>query len=181
MTQTAQRHAPGPGSNPQRHPDQTSHLRSRRIGGLRGLALAGLALALAAGCSPQMRFHGYAPSDLDLAEIQVGRDTREAVAERLGRPGMVGVLEGSDWFYVQSDWRHEHWRAPVEVDRQVVAISFDRNDRVSNIQRFGLEDGEVVVLSSRITDMGPQPGLLQQVFRVFGVFNPAQALQTSNR
>ena len=137
----------------------------------RGMAVAVLAVVLAA-CSPQMRYHGYAPSDSDLAEIQVGRDTRDTVAERLGRPGMGGVLEGSDWFYVQSDWRQSHWRAPVEVDRQVVAISFDRSNRVENIQRFGLEDGQVVVLSSRVTDMGRQPGLLAQVFRVFGQFSP---------
>jgi len=138
---------------------------------VRGLAATLLALALAA-CSPQMRYHGYAPSDSDLAAIQVGRDSRDTVAERLGRPGMGEILEGSDWFYVQSDWRQSHWRAPVELDRQVVAISFDGNNRVRNIQRFGLADGEVVVLSSRITDMGPQPGLLRQVFRVFGQFSP---------
>jgi outer membrane protein assembly factor BamE (lipoprotein component of BamABCDE complex) len=136
-----------------------------------GPAAAALVLAVALGaCAPQMRFHGYAPSESDLATIAVGRDTRDTVVERLGRPGMGGVLEGSDLFYVQSDWRHSHWRPPTEVDRQVVAISFDRNDRVANIQRFGLQDGEVVVLSSRVTDMGPRPGLLRQVFGVFGQF-----------
>lgn len=137
--------------------------------------LAALALALAAACSPQMRYHGYAPSDADLAAIRIGTDTRQTVAERLGRPSMVGVLEGSDWFWVQSDWRHEHWRAPVETDRQVVAISFDNRDRVTNIQRFGLRDGEVVALSARVTDAGSRPRVLTQVFRVFGQFSPAMA------
>lgn len=143
----------------------------------RGLAmravLAALVLGLLAACSPTMRYHGYAPSDADLAQIQVGRDTRETVAERLGRPGMVGVLEGSDWFWVQSDWRHEHWRAPVEVDRQVVAVSFDRAGRVANIERFGLRDGQVVPLSRRVTDMGTRPSVLSQVFRVLGQFSTA--------
>lgn len=140
------------------------------------LALAaGLALALAA-CSPQMRYHGYAPSDEDLAQIQPGRDTRATVVERLGRPGMGGVLEGSALFYVQSDWRHEHWRAPVETDRQVVAISFGAGDRVTNIERLGLRDGEVVVLSSRVTDTGSRPGVLRQALRVFGQFAPAAAV-----
>lgn len=134
------------------------------------LMLAGVLVVLLAACQPQMRFHGYAPSDSDLAEIQLGRDTRETVVERVGRPGMGGVLEGSDWYYVQSDWRRSHWRAPVELDRQVVAISFDRNDRVSNIQRFGLQDGEVVQLSARVTEVGRQPGILSQVFRVLGQF-----------
>lgn len=136
------------------------------------LAVALAALALGA-CAPQMRYHGYAPSDESLSAIQVGRDTRETVAEQIGRPGMGGVLEGSDWFYVQSDWRHANWRAPVETDRQVVAISFDGRDRVSNIERFGLRDGEVVALSRRVTDSGTRPGVLSQAFRVLGQFSPA--------
>ena len=140
------------------------------------LWLAALALAALAACQPQMRYHGYAPSDTDLAQIVIGQDTRETVAQRLGRPGMGGVLEGSDWFYVQSDWRQVTWRAPVEVNRQVVAVSFNPAGRVTNIQRFGLADGQVVRLSSRVTDMGPQPGVLSQVFRVLGQFNPATAL-----
>lgn len=134
-----------------------------------------LAALVLAACAPQMRFHGFAPSDTELSTIQVGTDTRETVAQRLGRPGMGGVLEGSDWFWVQSDWRHEHWRAPVEVDRQVVAISFDARDRVANIERFGLRDGQVVPLSRRVTEAGTRPSVLSQVFRVLGQFSPGMA------
>ena len=139
---------------------------------VRGLAVAALALTLAA-CSPMMRYHGYAPTDADLAQIEVGRDTRETVAQKLGQPGMGGVMEGSGWFYVQSDWAHRQWRAPQETDRQVVAITFDQRDRVANVERFGLEDGEVVTISRRITDTGPRPSVLSQVFRVLGNFSPA--------
>jgi outer membrane protein assembly factor BamE (lipoprotein component of BamABCDE complex) len=143
------------------------------IGTLVRAGMVLLALGLIAACSPTMRYHGYAPSDADLAQVQVGRDTRETVVERLGRPGMGGVLENSDWFWVQSDFRHEHWRAAVETDRQVVAISFDRAGRVANIERFGLRDGQVVPLSRRVTDMGTRPSVLGQVFRVLGQFSAA--------
>jgi hypothetical protein len=44
-----------------------------------------LLLALVA-CSPIQRFHGYAPDDALLSEVEVGRDTRETVAEKIGRP-----------------------------------------------------------------------------------------------
>jgi len=144
--------------------------RGRGLG--RWLVLGALALALAA-CSPIMRYHGYAPTDDDLAQIQIGQDTRETVTQKIGRPGMGGVMEGSGWFYVQSDWAHRNWRAPEEVDRQVVAITFDSRDRVANIERFGLADGEVVTISRRITDTGPRPSVLSQVFRVLGQFSTA--------
>ncbi|MCB1397215.1 MAG: outer membrane protein assembly factor BamE [Rhodobacter sp.] len=144
--------------------------RGRGLG--RWLVLGALALMLAA-CSPIMRYHGYAPTEDDLAQIQIGHDTRETVAQKIGRPGMGGVMEGSGWFYVQSDWAHRNWRAPEEVDRQVVAITFDSRDRVANIERFGLADGEVVTISRRITDAGPRPSVLSQVFRVLGQFSTA--------
>ncbi len=154
------------------------HDRRRQAPGTAGWRLLGAGLVMAlvlAACSPVMRFHGYAPTDDDLAELTIGQDTRETVAQRVGRPGIGGVMEGSGWFYVQSDWRHENWRAPVELRREVVAISFDGRDRVANIERFGLEDGEVVQLSRRVTDSGPRGrGVLQQVFAVLGNFSPAQ-------
>lgn len=133
-------------------------------------------LALSA-CSPVPGYHGYAPDDMQLADIEVGQDTRDDVAEKVGRPGVSGVMEGGAWYYVQSDWVEEGWRAPVEVKREVVAISFDGNDRVANIERFGLAEGEVVALSRRVTDTGPSgQSILRQLLSNFGQFNPAQAL-----
>ena len=138
--------------------------------------LALVVVALIAGlaaCSPVLRFHGYAPSDTDLAQIQVGRDTRETVEEKLGAPGMGGVLEGSDWFYVQSDWQERPLVGPVELRREVVAISFDQRGTVRNIERFGLQDGEVVQLSRRATDTGPRgPGFFRTIFATLGRFGP---------
>ena len=136
------------------------------------LSVAALAVLISA-CSPVMRYNGYAPTPDQLEEIQIGQDTRETVAQKIGQPGIGGVMEGSGWFYVQSDWRQRNWRAAEEIDRQVVAVTFDQRDRVANIERFGLEDGEVITLSRRITDLGPQPSVLSQVLRVLGRFTTA--------
>lgn len=141
------------------------------------LIIGAVACIAMTACSPIQRFHGYAPDDTQLAEIDVGRDTRDDVAEKIGRPGMTGVMEGSSWYYVQSDWLHRGWRAPVEQRRELVAISFNQNDLVSSIERFGLEDGEVVPLSRRVTSTGDtRATLLRQILRNFGRFDAAQAL-----
>ena len=63
-----------------------------------------------------------------------------------------GVLAESGWYYVRSEFEHAPVRGPQEIDRQVVAISFDDDNIVSNVERFGLERGQVVVLSRRVTD-----------------------------
>ena len=119
-------------------------------GGLRGLLIvAGLALAVA--CTPIVRNFGYIPTEADLAAITVGQDTRESVTAALGSPTTTGVLGEEAYFYVQSRFETVGPRAPVEVDRQVLAISFNAAGTVSNIERFTLRDGRVVVLSRRVT------------------------------
>lgn len=115
------------------------------------LALALGAALLAAGCTAIYRNHGYVPTEEDLATVQVGKSTRDDVATAVGRPSSTGLLQGAGWFYVGSRWKYYGARAPEEVDRQVVAISFDDKGVVSNVERFGMERGEVVVLSRRVT------------------------------
>lgn len=105
-----------------------------------------------AACSPVYRNHGYAPSDADLALIEVGRDTRESVAEKVGRPSASGLLNDVGWFYVQSRWKDYGARPSQEIDRQVVSITFTEGGTVANVERFGLERGRIVPLSRRVTD-----------------------------
>ncbi|MEJ1993087.1 MAG: outer membrane protein assembly factor BamE [Maritimibacter sp.] len=114
--------------------------------------LALVALVAVAACTPIYRYHGFVPTDEDLEEIEVGLDTRASVASIIGKPGTSGLLAESAWYYVRSEFKHEGPYAPEETDRQVVAISFDEDDVVENIERFGLERGQVVVLSRRVTD-----------------------------
>ncbi len=111
-----------------------------------------VAFAAVVSCSPVVTYHGFVPTEEDLAEIEVGLDTRSTVASIIGKPGAAGLLEESGWYYVRSEFKHVPVRGPQEVDRQVVAISFGDDNIVTNIERFGLERGKVVVLSRRVTD-----------------------------
>ena len=115
-------------------------------------AIGVLILLLVAGCSSTYRNYGYVPSEADLASVEVGRDTRETVAEKIGNPGTSGVVRETAWYFVQSRVENYAHQAPEVVERQVLAISFSTNGRVRNIERFGLEDGEVIALNRRITD-----------------------------
>ena len=140
--------------------------------------LVGLALALLTACTTLYQNHGYAPSDADLAQIQVGGDTRDTVTEKIGAPGTSGVLSGSGWYYVESRYETYAYRAPNEIDRQVVAISFDPAGRVTNVERFGLDRGRVVALSRRVTKDSVQGvGFLRQLFGSFGRLNTDELLK----
>jgi outer membrane protein assembly factor BamE (lipoprotein component of BamABCDE complex) len=114
------------------------------------------ALIAAAACTPIVDKHGWAPSDDQLAEIAVGRDTRATVQDVLGTPSAGGLVDGSGYYYVSQRMRSYGFREPEVVDREIVAISFDGDGVVRNIERFGLEDGNVVALSRRVTDSNVQ-------------------------
>ncbi|MES2846318.1 MAG: outer membrane protein assembly factor BamE [Pseudomonadota bacterium] len=136
-------------------------------------ALVGMALALAVACSPVFRNHGYIPPDTELALIEVGTDTRETVAEKVGRPSTEGLLNDVGWFYVQSRWQHRGALAPKEIERQVVAITFTEGGTVQNVERFGLEQGKVVPLSRRVTESNIKGiGLIRQLLGNIGRIGP---------
>ncbi|MCU0907990.1 MAG: outer membrane protein assembly factor BamE [Rhodobacteraceae bacterium] len=150
----------------------------RRTAGA-GRIAAVLALCVLAACAPRARTHGFAPTDAELDEIVVGLDTRETVAGIIGPPRTAGLLTDGGWYYVRSTFQERPPRAPVEEDRQIVAISFDENGVVENIERFGLDRGEVVVLSRRVTTSNVQGvGFLQQLLRNLGRIDPAQLTDT---
>ena len=146
------------------------HGQARTGRALTALALsAAVAVAALAGCTTQVRHHGYAPDEMALSELQIGRDDRETVAAAIGRPGTLGVLTDSGWYYVGSRWEQFAHRPPVEVDREVVALSFDQRGTLANVERFGLQDGEVVTLSRRVTDTQVAGvGLVSQLLRNLG-------------
>ncbi len=116
--------------------------------------LGWMAFTLLMGCAATFTNHGYAPTDSDLEEILVGVDTRDSVEETVGRPSSTGILKESGWYYLSNKMRHYAYRAPVAIDRQLVAITFDKRGVVKNIERFTLEDGQVVVLTRRVTKTG---------------------------
>ncbi|WP_224814479.1 outer membrane protein assembly factor BamE [Hasllibacter sp. MH4015] len=143
---------------------------------VRPLALAlGLVLGLAA-CSATYTNHGYVPPPEILAEIGVGA-TQEQVAELAGAPGSAGVMRDEAWFYTQYRVRNFTYNAPQVIERDIVAISFNEAGRVSNIERFGLEDGQIIQLSRRVTESSVRDiGFLRQILSNFGRINLGDAL-----
>ena len=132
---------------------------------------------IVAGCAPVYRHHGYVPPESDLALVQVGQTSQFELESMIGRPGAQGLLQGSAWYYVGSRWRHYGALRPQEVDRQVVAVHFTPDGTVSNVERFGLENGRVVVLSRRVTDTGvTSVSLIRQLLGNIGNFNPGNIL-----
>lgn len=139
---------------------------------------AGLILAGLAACSATYTNHGYVPTDVELDNVIVGADSRATVEEVIGRPSSTGVLSDSAWYYISSRVRYYTYNKPEVIERTILAISFDENDRVTNIERFGLEDGRVIPFSRRVTSSGVGgTTFFRQLVRNLGNFNPGQLIE----
>ena len=137
-----------------------------------------MTVVLIAACSPIYRDHGYIPTDEELALITVAKDTRESVATKIGRPSASGLLNDVGWYYVESRFVTKGALQPKEINREVVAISFTEAGVVENIERFGLEKGQIVPLSRRVTtDNVKAAGILRQLFGNVGGLTADQLLK----
>lgn len=143
------------------------------------LKASALALCLlAAACTAQFRNHGYMPPEEDVANVIVGVDTRDSVAETLGSPTAGGVLNDGGFYYVRSQFKTVGPFRPQETSRELLAVTFASNGTVANIERFGLEDGQVVRLSRRVTDNGlSDVSFIRQLLGNLGNFDAGEFLQ----
>lgn len=137
-------------------------------------AVLSVLLASTVACTTRYRNHGYVPTAAELDEVVLGVDTRDSVAETLGSPSATGMLSDDSYVYVRTRVKHYGPREPEVIERQVVAIDFDKRGVARNLQHYALEDGQAVPLATRITDNGIQSsGFLRQLLANIGNFNPA--------
>lgn len=140
-------------------------------------ALVACVLMMVVGCTTLYQNHGYIPSDEQLAEVQVGVDTRDTVVNLIGPPSAGSVTDGDGYFYVQSRFRLLGPLKAKEIAREIVAIRFDDMGLVSNVEKFGLDNGNVVNLSRRVTeDLVRDTTFLRQLFGSIGRFNAGDFL-----
>ena len=138
-----------------------------------------MALFAVAACADSERRHGYAPSDEELEGIAVGIDDKTTVEDAVGLPSAAGVASEDAWYYVESTFDIYGFRGSREVERQVVAISFDDSGTVENVERFGMEDGQVIALSRRVT--GDEIGRVSFLRQLLGNFGNIDAADIVDR
>ena len=132
-----------------------------------------LVMATLAACGGQYRNHGYMPLAEDVDTLIVGVDTRDSIIEVMGVPTTGGVLTEEAMYYVRSRVHHKGYVKPNEIQRDVLVLSFDKNQILRNVERFGIEKGKLIRLEHRVTEApGGDRSILQQIIGSIGGFNP---------
>lgn len=129
-------------------------------------ALAALMLGAAclAGCGAQIDRHGHVFIDVDLNQVQPGMN-KEQVQQLLGSPDTKSAISGDAYYYISSTQKTVAFLKPREIDRQVVAVYFDKNETVEQVAHYGLKDGIVFnYYKGETPARGKDLSFLEQIF-----------------
>ncbi|MCP5411116.1 MAG: outer membrane protein assembly factor BamE [Alphaproteobacteria bacterium] len=129
------------------------------------LTAAGFAAAiLLFACTPIVSQRGYLGDAQTEASIKPGTDTETTVQERLGYPSTTAPFGNDVWYYISSTEKQVAFFHPTVLRRQILAVYFDKQNRVTGLRHYGLEDGHVIAFESRETPArGRELTFLQQL------------------
>lgn len=137
-------------------------------------AIAALLLLGATACAPRQDFRGIAIEEEKVALIKVGQSSEAQVNALLGSPSTISTFPdwGTTYYYISSQTDTVAFLAPELIDQQVLAISFDKENRVKEMKRYGMKDGKQIAFVDRETPTrGKELTVLEQVFGNLGRFN----------
>ena len=150
-----------------------------RFGKLAALALL---TAMAAACNPVRDSHGFAAVSPDQKKVEVGVDTKSTVLARLGSPSTQSAFNQAAWYYISTVQERYAFYKPRTVGREVLVVKFDADGKVTNVDRFGMERGQVVSYSDdRTPTRGRELGIVEQIFGNIGATSPIRNNDEDNQ
>lgn len=131
--------------------------------------LAAAAMISLTACAADITKHGHIMNEEDLSQVKDGM-SRDQVVLALGTPDTKSTVGQDAFYYISSTTkRSAAFMNPTVVDRRVVAVYFDKKDKVQRVAHYGLQDGKVVDFVKRETpSRGSEDGLLKELFRNIG-------------
>lgn len=140
---------------------------------------AGLALgiALAAGialcaCTIERYPRGFYLDEEFAEGITPGFDSQGSVQLLLGRPTITNTFDQSSWYYISEVARRRSFSKAKAVERNILAVHFDEQGMVTEVQRYTLADGrDVNFRSDETPTRGKKLGIFEQIFSNIGRFS----------
>jgi outer membrane protein assembly factor BamE (lipoprotein component of BamABCDE complex) len=123
--------------------------------------------AAAAGliaCAPIIDQRGYVSDPKLEAKIKPGKDTKTSVEDELGNASTTATIGDDAWYYISSTEKQVAFFTPTVLHREIFAIYFGKDGKVTGTRHFGLRDGHVIAFETRETPArGRELTLLQQI------------------
>ncbi len=125
-------------------------------------AIAGCSILDSSGTS-QLYQEGYILDKNALSSISVG-SSQEQVILTLGTPSLKTKYDNEVFYYIsQTRYRAMQFMKTKIIDRKVLAIYFNKNNQVTKIANYGLQNGQIFDFIAQTTPTATreQPFLIQ--------------------
>ena len=130
-------------------------------------------LFLTSACSSDLFLvhNGNMPAQEKVDEIRLGQ-SKQDVMNILGAPSLTTGLSDDHWIYMASTTKKVAFFRPEELERKVLAISFD-NNQISKIEKLNLADGNKLPIDTDTTQTTEQEqGFFRKYFGGVGTYMP---------
>jgi outer membrane protein assembly factor BamE (lipoprotein component of BamABCDE complex) len=125
------------------------------------------AIASFMACAPVISQRGYMPDPSVETALKPGTDTKTTVQGQLGYASTTATFSNSgndSWYYISATEKQVAFFTPTILRRSVLAIYFDKDNRITSIRHYGLADGHVISFEKRETPArGRELTFLQQL------------------
>jgi outer membrane protein assembly factor BamE (lipoprotein component of BamABCDE complex) len=124
------------------------------------------AIALLVACAPVISQRGYLPDPENEGAIKASTDTKTSVQSRLGYASTTATFGNDSWYYISATEKQVAFFKPTVLKRQILAVYFDKNNKVVNVRHYGLQDGHLIAFESRETPArGRETTFLQELLK----------------
>jgi outer membrane protein assembly factor BamE (lipoprotein component of BamABCDE complex) len=148
-----------------------AQLRMNKLPKISHLFVAASLLVALPACSPNVELRGNLPPPDQLAQVTVGKTTRDEALALLGTPSNVTPFGEEVWHYIWVRTESHVFFEPEEKERKVTTIAFDKAGIVRLLETKGLKDGKDVTAVSRETPTaGKEVTVLDQLIGNVGRF-----------
>lgn len=142
------------------------------------LPLAAAAALIA--CAPVISQRGYLPDPDSEALIKAGKDSKTTVQERLGYASTTATFNNESWYYISATEKQVAFFKPVVLKRQILAVYFDKDNKVIGVRHYGLKDGHLIAFESRETPArGRETTFLQELLKASPGSNATNIQETN--
>ena len=129
-------------------------------------AICGAAIGLLIACAPVISQRGYLPDPTIEGAIKTGNDTKTSVQSRLGYASTTATFGNESWYYISSTEKQVAFFAPTVLKRQILAVYFDKSNKVTGVRHYGLQDGHVIAFENKETPArGRETTFLQELLK----------------
>ena len=125
--------------------------------------------------------NGNMPTEDRIAKIKTG-STKDDVLQLLGAPSATISFDEKTWIYMSSDIKRVAFKKPEEINRDILKLRFNDEDKVIEVARLNKEDGKDISTCEEKTEVkGENIGFFRKYFGGVGQYNPLAGQNQAGR